>query len=53
MGAPQIIWIVLASLSLTISLAESVEIESPRPLLLRISALSISAGLLIWGGFFS
>ena len=54
MNTPQIIWIVLAGLSVGISLAMHGEkIDYKYSFYRKVSQVGVMVGLLYWGGFFS
>lgn len=53
MGAPQIVWIALATMSLGVSLAKDGEPQKPHSFVRTAIGATLAAGILYWGGFFS
>lgn len=52
-GAPQIIWIVLAAMGLGISIVKHGESRGPHNMWAAIIGTPLVAALLYWGGFFT
>lgn len=52
-GAPQIIWIVLAAIGLGISIVKHGESRGPHNMWAAIIGTPLVAALLYWGGFFT